>query len=164
MTDCHGTVIDNPMRLNQEQLGLDGHFLDLALSIKPNGTFTSEVYQKRDSMPVFKSYRRFPHISSYISEAAKYGVFGSQLHRFATVCSSFTAFKKNTLRLLGEMLRHGYQYGRLQRTLRNFWSNYQLIQKAVHNQTIRRPQALFKLAMKDADKLARHIAMAIATP
>ena len=32
------------------------------------------------------------------------------------------------------------------------------------NQTIRRPQALFKLAMKDADKLARHIAMAIATP
>ena len=34
-------------------------------------------------MPVFHDYRRFPHIDSLISDRAKYGVFTSQLHRFA---------------------------------------------------------------------------------
>ena len=80
--DHDGTSIDNPMGLNLERQGLTCPFLDLLLTFTADGQFTSTVYQKRDAMPVFRDYRRFPHMASVLSDKARYGVFVSQLHRF----------------------------------------------------------------------------------
>ena len=76
----------------------------MQLSLATGLHFESTVYQKRDDMPVFHDYRRFPHIESLISDRSKYGVFTSQLHRFASLCSSIQAFSNNVQRLLAEML------------------------------------------------------------
>ena len=91
ITGADGTTVDNPMELKLENSGMQCHYLDLQLSIGDRGSFSSTINQKRDDMPVFHDYRRFPHIDSLISDTAKYGVFTSQLHRFASLCSSAQA-------------------------------------------------------------------------
>ena len=95
ISDSDGSVIANPMELKLEHSGLSTHYLDLQITIGERGAFQSTVYQKREDMPVFHEYRRFPHIESMISDRAKYGVFTSQLHRFASLCSSTQAFSHN---------------------------------------------------------------------
>ena len=131
-----GTAVDNPMELKLEHSGLQTHYLDLQLSIGEHGTFQSTVYQKRDGMPVFHDYRRFPHIDSLISDRAKYGVFTSQLHRFASLCSTTEAFSWNVLRLLAEMLDHGYRYRTLRLRLSRFRHSYRLIRQRVFAQQL----------------------------
>ena len=102
--DEDGTAVLNPMNLTQEQMRLVCHYLDIDLTILRGAGIMTTVYQKRDGMPVFATYRRFPHRLSHISGRAKHNVFGSQLHRFAVICSTWDGFTKNTSRLLHEML------------------------------------------------------------
>jgi len=131
INDSDGTAADNPMELKLEHSGLATHYLNLQLVIGKQGSFESTVYQKRDDMPVFDDYRRFPHIGSLISDRSKYGVFSSQLHRFAYLCSSTQAFSDNVLRLLAEMLHHGYKYRILRVRLLRFKYRYMMIRKRV---------------------------------
>ena len=93
---------------------------------------SSTIFQKRDNMAVFQydattgrpGYRRFPHIQSKIADSAKYGVFTSQLHRFSSLCSTFVAFQHNAVKLLTEMVQHGYIYYKLRAKLRQFRFSY----------------------------------------
>jgi hypothetical protein len=71
-------------------------------------------------MPVFKRYRRFPHLYSHISKIAKHAVMASQLHRFATLCNTEQEIRANVTRLLAEMLGHGYDYSMLRRHIQHF--------------------------------------------
>jgi hypothetical protein len=85
-----GAVIQNPMSVKLERSGNKCAFLDMDLSLTPRHMH-STVYQKRDHMAVFQedattgttAYRRFPHLEPKIADSAKYGVYTSQLHRFA---------------------------------------------------------------------------------
>ena len=112
------------------------------LTLTPE-TVHSTVYQKRDHMAVFQhdsttgrpAYRRFPHILSRIADSAKYGVFTSQLHRFAALCYTFPAFKDNAVRLLTEMVQHGYIYNKLRHRLRQFRLSFIRIQQTVFHKT-----------------------------
>ena len=108
ITNKDGSSVANPLELKHEHGGLSTHYLDLRITFGEQGSFRTTVYNKRDDMPAFHDYRRFPHIRSLISDKAKYGVFTSQLHRFATLCSSSDSFEDNVLRLISEMLEHGY--------------------------------------------------------
>ena len=158
--DADGSTVDNPMELKRENCGMQCHYLDLLLSIGERGSFTSTIYQKRDDMPVFHDYRRFPHIDSLLSERAKYGVFTSQLHRFASLCSSTLAFSSNVLRLLGEMLRHGYRYQILRKHLSRFKYNYGRLRHAVfaHALSGRSVQNIWPGLLFKCDRLQRQIA------
>jgi hypothetical protein len=79
-------TVTNPMDVKLERHGLTCTYLDFNKKLEHDGTFLTTVYQKRDEMPVFKKYCRFPHIFSRISTTAKHAVMASQLHRFATLC------------------------------------------------------------------------------
>ena len=126
-------------------------FLDMDLTLTPHLT-RSTVYQKRDHMAVFQedptagttAYRRFPHIDSKIADSAKYGVYPSQLHRFASLCSTFPAFRHNAIRLMTEMVVHGYEYRKLRRSLIQFKGAFQRIQAAIFQKKRTR-----KLSMKE---------------
>jgi hypothetical protein len=84
--DDNGYAVANPMDVKLERHGLTCTYLDFTIKIQHDGNFLTTVYQKRDDMPVFKRYRRFPHLYSHISKIAKHAVMASQLHRFATLC------------------------------------------------------------------------------
>ena len=132
------------MNLTQEQMGSVCHYLDIGLTILRGAGIMTTVYRKRDSMPVFAPYRRFPQRLSHISGRAKHNVFGFQLHRFAVICSTWDGFTKNTSRLLHEMLTHGYSWKPLKISLIMFWATYRMAQLKVHANRVRTARGRFR--------------------
>ena len=94
-----------------------GHFLDAAYQFDL-GTrrFRLAVHDKRReeryaAVPSLK----YPHIASGLSEASKYGVIGSQFHRFARICSDVEAFASACAQLTYELYVKGYIFAKLKR-------------------------------------------------
>ena len=69
-------------------------FLDLDLTIE-NGVICSKIYDKRDDFN-FKIVN-FPHLDGDVPKATSYGVYISQLIRFARACSSVDDFNERNL-------------------------------------------------------------------
>jgi hypothetical protein len=131
------------------------YILGLGIQLLHDGTFTTTVYQKRDEMPVFNNYRRFPHIRSLISNNAKHAVMASQLHRFAILCNSEEAFIKNVTRLLGEMLSHGYTYSILRGYILQFKLAYTARQWLTYKRVIDNHKQFWRHLLVKCDRLAR---------
>ena len=72
MTDTNGNVTLNPMEVNKEKHGLTCSYLDMFIQFKAHGHIQFEVYNKRDDMPVFQNYKRFPHIESTMAHTTLY--------------------------------------------------------------------------------------------
>ena len=65
-------------------------FLDLDISIKDD-TISTKIYDKRDDFNF--SIVNYPHLDGDVSRATSYGVYISQLIRFARACTSVTNMK-----------------------------------------------------------------------
>ena len=66
---------------------------------------------------------RLPFLSSNIPSSPAYGVFISQLIRYARACSSYECFILRAARLSSKFLRQGVM-GRLKSSLRKFYGRY----------------------------------------
>ena len=78
-------------------------FLELQLSIS-NGYFSSKIYDKRDDFDF--DIVNFPFLDGDCPRRPSYGVYISQLIRFAGVCSKFDYFytRKHILKFLPNFL------------------------------------------------------------
>ena len=65
-------------------------YLDLLLSIGRDGQLHTSIYDKRDDFNFHIT--NFPFLSSNIPSSPAYGVFISQLIRYARACSSYECF------------------------------------------------------------------------
>ena len=65
-------------------------YLDLLLSIESDGQLRTSLYDKRDDFNFHIT--NFPFLSSNIPSSPTYGVFISQLIRYARACSSYECF------------------------------------------------------------------------
>ena len=65
-------------------------YLDLLLSIESDGQLRTSLYDKRDDF--YFHITNFPFLSSNIPSSPAYGVFISQLIRYARACSSYECF------------------------------------------------------------------------
>ena len=102
-------------------------FLDLDLSIE-NGVVQSKIYDKRDDFN-FKIVN-FPHLDGDVPKATSYGVYISQLIRFARACSSVDDFNERNLLITKKLLNQGYRYHKLRKTFAKFYyRNLGLISK-----------------------------------
>jgi hypothetical protein len=149
MTDSRGNVITNPMQVNKEKHGLTCSYLDMLNHFRARGDIQFELYNKLDEMPVFKDYRRFPHVDSMLAHSTKYNVFKSQLHRFASRCNHWSKFTVNAKRLLTEMTALGYSKKTLLKDLDGFWLTYAEQQKTAFQITVRNPKQLWLRVMKE---------------
>ena len=96
-------------------------YLDLLLSIESDGQLRTSLYDKRD----FNFHiTNFPFLSSNIPSSPAYGVFISQLIRYARACSSYECFILRAARLSSKLLRQGYVMERLKSSLRKFYGRY----------------------------------------
>ena len=138
--DADGSKVRNPMQLNLEREGKHIHYLDLDITVLNNGIFHTTLYNKRDHLEALHDYREFAHISSLISNTAKYGVYTSALHRFARLSSTPSGFTVNAIRLLRKMVTHGYRYERLRSQLYSFKASYQWAQLQIFH--TRRSQSI----------------------
>ena len=71
--------------------------LDLLLSIESDGQLRTSLYDKRDDFNFHIT--NFPFLSSNIPSSPAYGVFISQLIRYARACSSYECFILRAARL-----------------------------------------------------------------
>ena len=80
------------------------------------------VYDKRADFcfPVIN----FPWLSGDIPRLPSYGIYISQLVRFARCCTSVLYFHSKNLQIPSKLLTHGYRYHKLRKTFGNFFRSY----------------------------------------
>ena len=93
-------------------------FLDLYLSIA-NGFVSSKIYDKLDDFDF--DMVNFPFLDGDVPRRASYGVYISQLIRFARVCDHVADFNARNKWLTAKPLQQGYRYHKLQTTFSKFY-------------------------------------------
>ena len=102
-------------------------FLDLHLSVA-NGFVSSKIYDKRDDFDF--DIVNYPFLDGDVPRRASYGVYISQLIRFARVCNHVTDFNARNKCLTAKLLQQGYRYHKLRKTFSKFYRrHYELISK-----------------------------------
>ena len=97
-------------------------YLDLLLSIGRDDQLRTSLYDKRDDFNFHIT--NVPFLSSNIPSSPAYGVFISQLNRYARACSSYECFILWAMRLSNKFLGQGYVKERLKSSLRKFYGRY----------------------------------------
>ena len=102
--------------------------LDLHLSIS-NGFVSSKIYEKRDDFD-FDTVN-FPFFfDGDVPCSTSYGVYISQLIRFARVSSHVADFNARNKSLTAKLLQQGYRYHKLRKTFSKFYRrHYELVSK-----------------------------------
>ena len=98
-------------------------FLDLYLEFDDSGQLSTKIYDKRDDFN-FKIIN-FPNMCSNIPASPVYGVYISQLIRYARASSNYSHFLKRHLHLRNRLLDQGYKNIRLIRSFKKFIFRYQ---------------------------------------
>ena len=90
-------------------------FLDLNIKVIGSDIHTS-VYDKRDDFgfPIVN----FPWLSGDVPRLPSYGIYISQLVRFARCCTSVLDFHSKNLQITSKLLTQGYRYHKLRK---NIW-------------------------------------------
>ena len=88
-------------------------FLDLHLSIS-NDMVSTKIYDKRDDFDF--EVVNFPFLDCDVPRSTSYGVYISQLIRFARASSYVTDFNTRNKLLTQKLLKQGYRYHKLRKT------------------------------------------------
>ena len=92
-------------------------FLDLHLSIS-NDIVSTKIYDKRDDFDF--EIINFTFLDGDVPSSTSYGVYISQLIRFARAISYITDFNTCNKLLTQNLLKQGYRYHKLRRTFSKF--------------------------------------------
>ena len=102
-------------------------FLDLNLSIH-NDTVSTKIYDKRDGFDF--DIVNFPFLDGDVPRCPSYGVYISQLIRFARASSHVDDFNNRNRFLSAELLKQGYRYHKLRKAFSKFYRrHFELIEK-----------------------------------
>ena len=105
----------------------EASFLDLHLSIS-NGFVSSRIYDKRDDFDF--DIVNFPFLDGEVPRSTSYGVYISQIIRFARVSSHVVDFNARNKSLTAKLLQQGYRYHKLRKTFSKFYRrHYELVSK-----------------------------------
>ena len=128
MTICGLLFTPKELKLNKaNNSDVAAAFLDLDLSIN-NGIVSTKIYDKRDDFDF--DIVNYPHLDGDVPRATSYGVYISQLIRFARACSSIEDFNYRNRIITEKLLKQGYRYIKLRKTFSKFYyRNISLISK-----------------------------------
>ena len=96
-------------------------YLDLNIKLFGSGIQTS-VFDKRDDFgfPIVN----FPWLSGDVPRLPSYGIYISQLVRFARCCTSVVDFHSKNRQITSKLLTQGYRYHKLRKTFGKFFRSY----------------------------------------
>ena len=92
-------------------------YLDLNLCIS-NGTVSTKIYDKQDNFDF--DIVNFPFLDGNVPRRTSYGVYISQLIRFARPSSNLSDFYCRNKALTAKLLRQGYHYFKLRKAFLKF--------------------------------------------
>ena len=122
-----GQIYPTELQLNKANSSdTEAPFLDLNLSIT-NGIVSSKIYDKRDDFNF--EIVNFPFLDGDVPRSPSYGVYISQLIRFARVCSNDDDFNNRNLFLTAKLLKQGYRYHKIRKAFSKFYRHPELIVK-----------------------------------
>ena len=105
-------IYPSELQLNNANVSdAEALFLDLHLSIS-DGFVKTKIYDKRDDFDF--DIVNFPFLDN-VPRLASYGVYISQLIRFARVSSHVDDFNTRNKVLAAKLLRQGYRYHKLRK-------------------------------------------------
>ena len=94
-------------------------FLDLNLCIS-NGTVSTKIYDKWDDFDIVN----FPFLDGDVPRRTSYGVYISQLIRFARASSNLNDFNYRNKVLTAKLLRQVYRYFKLRKAFSKFYRRH----------------------------------------
>ena len=113
-----GQIYPTELQLNKANSSdTEAPFLDLNLSIT-NDIVSSKFYDKRDEIV------NCPFLDGDVPRSPSYGVYISQLIRFARVCSDVDDFKNRNLFLTAKLLKQGHRYHKIRKAFSQFSQFY----------------------------------------
>ena len=95
--------------------------MDLNLCIS-NGTVSTKIYDKRDDFDF--DIVNFPFLDGDVPRRTSYGVYISQLIRFARASSNLNDFNYRNKALTAKLLRQGYCYFKLRKAFSKFYRRH----------------------------------------
>ena len=117
-----GQIYPTELQLNKAKSSdTEAPFLYLNLSIT-NGIVSSKIYDKRDDFS-FETVN-FPFLDGDVPHSPSYGVYISQLIRFARVCSNVDDFNNRNLFLTAGLLKQGYGYHKIRKAFSKFYHGH----------------------------------------
>ena len=87
-----------------------------------NGIVSSKIYDKLDDFNF--EIVNFPFLNGDVPRSPSYGVYISQLIRFARVCSNVDDFNNRNLFLTAKLLKQGYRYHKIRKAFSKFYHRH----------------------------------------
>ena len=110
------------LQLNKANVSdAEASFLDLHLSIS-DGFVKIKIYDKRGDFDF--DIVNFPFLDEGVPRSASYGVYISQLIRFARVSSHVDDFNTRNKVLTATLLRQGYRYNKIRKAFSKFYRRH----------------------------------------
>ena len=100
---------------------IEAPFLDLNLCIS-NGTVSTKIYDKRDNFDFDRV--NFPFLDGDVPRRTSYGVYISQLIRFARASSNLNDFNYRNKAHTAKFLRQGYRYFKFRKAFSKFYRRH----------------------------------------
>ena len=138
-------IYPSELQLNKTNTSdTEATFLDLHLSIS-NDIVSTKIYDKRDDFNF--EIVIFPSLDGDVPRSTSYGVYISQLIRFARASTYVTDFNTSNKVLTQKLLKQGYHYHKLCKTFSKFYRQYydlisklQVILKSLLRQGLSEPE------------------------
>ena len=119
-----GQIYPTELQLNKAYYSdTEAPFWDLNLSIT-NGIVSSKIYDKQDDFNF--EIVNFPFLDGDAPRFPSYGIYISQLIRFARVCSNVGDFNRN-LFLTVKLLKQGYRCHKIRKSFSKFYLRHSAI-------------------------------------
>ena len=87
-----------------------------------NGIVSSKTYDKRDDLNF--EIVNIPFLDGDVPRSPSYGVYISQLIRFARVCPNVDDFNNRNLFLTTKLLKQGYRYHKIRKAFSKFYHRH----------------------------------------
>ena len=121
-------IISCNLFFHEKNLFNSKNYLDLTFVVDSGGKLSTRLYDKCDDFDFH--IVNFPYLSSNIPSGPSYGVYISQLIRYARCCSHYDDFRYRHKCLVDRLLSQGYIALRLEKSFKKFYGRYQdLIEK-----------------------------------
>ena len=115
-------IYPSELQLNKANTSdTEAAFLELHLSISYD-IVSTKIYDKRDDSDF--EIVNFPFLDGDVPRSTSYGVYISQIIRFARASSHVADFNTHNKLLTQKLLKQGYRYHKLRKTFSKFYRRY----------------------------------------
>ena len=118
----HNTLLNDCIIMHMNFVHCEIFYKFWKINKRYNIKLSSNIYDKR--IDVNFEIVNFPFFDGDVPRSPPYGVYISQLIRFARVCSNVGDFNNRNLLLTAKLLKQGYRYHKIRKAFSKFYHRH----------------------------------------